>query len=88
VASSAALLCEDGHRSFARQAWRRGSAAAVKDASDGQRGSVSADGDSDGRPASGLAFEVVAIPYGNVVGNSLCLFLKSKFIRKIAGSRR
>ncbi len=66
----------------------KGSAATVKDASDGQRGSVSADGDSDGRPASGVAFEVVAIPYGNVVGNSPCLFLKSKFIRKIAGSQR
>ncbi|HMD24492.1 MAG TPA: ATP-binding cassette domain-containing protein, partial [Streptosporangiaceae bacterium] len=36
-----------------RQAWRMGSAAAVKDASDGQRGSVSADGDSDGRSTSG-----------------------------------
>ena len=66
----------------------KGSAAVVTDASDGHRGRVSADGDLDGRRASGVAFEVVAIPYGNVVGSSPCLFLKSKFIRKIAGSRR
>ena len=53
-------------------------------AADGQRGSAEIWTDDRLR----AAFEVMTAPYGNVAGNPLCLVLKSKLIRKIAGSRR
>jgi hypothetical protein len=72
VAASVAFLCGDGFAD--RQAWRMGRRRRSKTL----------------LTASEIVFRRTGIRTDDRprVGNSLCLFLKSKFIRKIAGSRR